>query len=139
MEHSAGMVLFRKRWFGRQYLILQYNTIDKYWGLAKGHVEKGETEEQAVLREVQEETGLVKVKIIPGFKEKTDYFFTEKGKKIHKEVIWFLGEVKDKTKVKISREHEDWKWVSFPKAIKMMTFEKDKEVVKKAEELLKKK
>ncbi|MBS3166162.1 NUDIX domain-containing protein [Candidatus Woesearchaeota archaeon] len=89
MEKTAGMIIFRKKWFDRQYLVLQHATVDKYWGLAKGHIEKGENDEQAAIREVQEETGLNEIKIIPHFKEKTSYFFVSKGKKTHKEVIWF--------------------------------------------------
>ena len=41
-------------------------------------------------------------------------------KKIHKDVVWFLGEVFDKSKVKVSEEHSSGKWVSFQKAMKMM-------------------
>ncbi len=136
MEKTAGMIIFRKKWLARQYLILQYATADRYWGLAKGHIEKRETDEQAAIREVQEETNLKEIRIIPDYKEKTSYFFVNKGKKIHKEVIWFLGEAIGTQKVNISAEHQDWKWVSFHKAMKMLTFEKDKYLVKKAEESL---
>jgi len=136
MEKTAGAIIFRKKWFGRQYLVLQHATIDRYWGLVKGHIEKGETDEQAAIREVQEETGLNEIKIIPDYKEKTNYFFVQKGKKIHKEVIWFLGEAIGAKKVNISVEHQDWKWVSFQKAMKILTFEKDNNLIKKAEELL---
>ncbi len=136
MEKTAGMIIFRKKWFGRQYLVLQYATSDRYWGLAKGHIEKGETDEQAAIREVQEETDLKEIKIIPNYKEKTSYFFVNKGKKIHKEVIWFLGEAFGTKKVNISAEHQDWKWVSFHKAMKILTFEKDNQLINKAEEWL---
>ncbi len=35
-----------------------------YWMLPKGHVEEGETVEQAAIREVMEETGLRKIRLV---------------------------------------------------------------------------
>lgn len=55
-EHSAGGVLVRRREGAWNVLVIR----DPYgkWGLPKGHVEPGESEEEAAAREVEEETGL---------------------------------------------------------------------------------
>lgn len=56
-ELSAGGVVFRRGDRGVQVLLIE----DRfgYLSLPKGHVDEGETPEQAALREVNEETGLV--------------------------------------------------------------------------------
>jgi len=48
-----------------------------------------------------------------------------------------LGEAIGAKKVNISVEHQDWKWVSFQKTMKILTFEKDRNLVRNAEEWLK--
>jgi ADP-ribose pyrophosphatase YjhB (NUDIX family) len=68
------------------------------WSLPKGHIEVGETAEQAAVREIQEETGisgglLGELGII-------DFWFVAEGKRVHKTVHHFLlraegGELSD--------------------------------------------
>ena len=129
--NSAGIILFRD--IGkREYLILMYNTSDHYWGFAKGSIENNETEQEAALREVEEETGLKDVKLIPDFKEKDNYEFEENGEEFFKEVTWFLGEV-ESSNVILSHEHEDFKWSSYEEALESLSFKELKELLKKAE------
>jgi ADP-ribose pyrophosphatase YjhB (NUDIX family) len=54
------------------------------WSLPKGHIEEGESPEQAALREVQEETGIVSV--IEKSLGVIDFWFMAGGKRIHKTV-----------------------------------------------------
>ena len=136
MERSAGIVLFRIRDRQREYLLLHYKAKTEYWGLPKGRMESGEKEEETALREVAEETGLEQIRLISGFKEKTSYFFVREGKKIFKEVTWFLGEVLDTQDGKVSSEHDGLKWSSYEETLKMMRYEKDKSLVILAEKVL---
>jgi len=64
-----------------------------YWDLPKGKIEKGENEEEAALREVEEETGLVGMHIE---KHLVDTFHTYelKGKWVLKRSTWFLMKCK---------------------------------------------
>ena len=133
MERSAGIILFRERAGKREYVLLKYHHKNIFWSFAKGIIEKNETEKETALREVQEETGLRKIKLIPWFKEKTNYFKTVDGKKIEKEVIWFLGKVEDKVDGKVSWEHEELGWFSYTEASKKIKFKNDQELLKKAE------
>jgi 8-oxo-dGTP pyrophosphatase MutT (NUDIX family) len=57
------------------------------WSLPKGHIEEGESPEQAALREVQEETGIVSV--IDKSLGVIDFWFMAGGKRIHKTVHHF--------------------------------------------------
>jgi len=68
------------------------------WSLPKGHLEEGETAEQAAVREVQEETGIVGEVIAE--LGTIDYWFVAEGRRIHKTVHHFLlratgGELSD--------------------------------------------
>jgi ADP-ribose pyrophosphatase YjhB (NUDIX family) len=68
------------------------------WSLPKGHVEGGETNEQAAVREVAEETGVVGE--IIGTLGTIDFWFVAGRSRIHKTVHHFLllrtfGELSD--------------------------------------------
>ncbi|HEX2498460.1 MAG TPA: NUDIX hydrolase [Actinomycetes bacterium] len=63
------------------------------WSLPKGHVEAGETAEQAAAREVEEETG-IKARVIAPLGE-IDYWFVFAGRRIHKTVHHFVFEAVD--------------------------------------------
>jgi ADP-ribose pyrophosphatase YjhB (NUDIX family) len=58
------------------------------WSLPKGHIEEGETPEQAAIREVAEETGIVSV--IDKSLGVIDFWFMAGGKRIHKTVHHYL-------------------------------------------------
>ena len=106
----------------------------KYWGFAKGDIEEGESDEQTALREAKEETGL-KIKIIPGFKDKIKYFYRWEGELINEETTLFVAEAADKN-VKLSHEHSDFKWLSFEEALKLMKYKNQKELLGKAHEFI---
>lgn len=68
------------------------------WSLPKGHIEQGETPEQAALREVREETGIAGE--ILGELGTIDFWFVADGRRIHKTVQHYLmrrvgGELSD--------------------------------------------
>lgn len=58
------------------------------WSLPKGHVEQGETAEQAAVREVAEETGIDSAVVVA--LGSIDYWFVAEGRRIHKTVHHFL-------------------------------------------------
>lgn len=132
-EYSAGAIVFYR---SKQLLFLLLHYSKGHWDFPKGHVEPGETELAAMLRELEEETGITDVKILPKFREKIDYFFTENGKKIKKHVVFFLVESKT-NQVRLSHEHTDYKWLCYEDAIKKVTFKNARDVLKKAYEFLK--
>src|SRR3989344_3491519 len=145
MERSAGAVIFRKEPFespqGKKtkffYLLLHYPTRSPkskkaHWDFPKGHIEKEETETETVKREVREETGLGDINIIYGFKERIKYYFTAKEKTIFKTVVFYLAETKTKS-VKISKEHIGFKWLPYNEALKQLTFQKPKDILRKVD------
>ena len=142
VERSAGAVIFRESKKGREYLLLHHQPIGSerakrpvsmgHWSFPKGHVEKGETTEETVRREVKEETGVTKLEFISGFKETIRYFVNYDGQKRLKFVVFFLAKTSQK-KITISFEHQGFSWLSYEEAITTATYRSDKQVLRAAE------
>ena len=127
-EKSCGTVVFKKN--GEvEYLLLHYGT--KHWDFPKGNVEQNESEKDTALRELEEETGISNAKFVGDFKEVVNYSYRRGSAIIDKEVVYFLVLVED-TKVTLSYEHSGYEWLNYEKAIKKLTFENSKTVLKKA-------
>jgi 8-oxo-dGTP pyrophosphatase MutT (NUDIX family) len=133
-EVSAGGVVFRKEGVKIQFVLI--SPKENRWCLPKGLIGEKENEEEAALREVREETGL-KCRIL----KKIDtieywYYAKERGLRLHKFVHFFLMEY-----IEGSVEDHDWevmeaKWFDAEDAIKIASFESEREVLKKALEML---
>ena len=98
-------------------------------------MEQGETEEQTTRREVQEETGLRDIELLDGFREVIHYWFQSAGEKISKTVVFYLAETKQE-EVTVSREHIGFQWLPHEEALRELTFQNAKQVVKKAHAFL---
>jgi len=131
-ERSAGAVVYRNGDDGRIYLLLQNAGR---WDFPKGGVEKGESEVQTVMREVDEETGLTDLEIVPGFRKVIEYFYRRNGKNIHKQVTYLLGETKEE-RVEISFEHQGFGWFPYGEALDRASYDNSKVTLKEAEQFL---
>lgn len=141
IEKSAGAIIFRRKSNKIYYLLLHYPSSAKapkdYWDLPKGHIEKDENELETVRREVEEETGLKDIEFVGGFREGIRYFFKFKGENILKFVTFYLAKTKTK-KIRLSYEHKDYAWLEYKQALEKLTFKNAKEILKKANEFLRK-
>lgn len=133
-EKSCGAVVFINNNCEPQFLIIQQN-INTYWGYPKGHIIEGENEEETALREVKEETGLI-VQLLSGFNHRIEY---KPRPDITKEVIFFLGETKDKDVVIDKTEVQSYQWVNFEDGIQKVTHDVSKELLKEAYKYIKSK
>ncbi|MBI2142002.1 NUDIX domain-containing protein [Candidatus Woesearchaeota archaeon] len=133
MEKSAGLVIFHKGNGGTKYLLLHYDA--GHWDFPKGHLEEGETDMDAALRELKEETGISGASIIDSFSEKLGYFYRRDGKVIRKEVVFFLAEAKT-DEVKLSFEHIGFEWLQFDDALPRITFKNSRDILSKANTFL---
>ena len=132
-EKSCGAVVYLKN-DEVKYLLLHYEA--GHWDFVKGNVEPNETEQETVIRELREETGITDAKFIEDFKEKIDYFYKRQGTTIHKEVIFYLMETQTET-VKISYEHVGYIWLNYQQAIEKLTFKNARDVLQKAHKAMK--
>ena len=131
-EKSAGAVLYRQTAGGRMYLLLRNGSR---WDFPKGGVEKGESELQTVVREVEEETGLKDLKIIPGFRKVIEYFYRRDRKNVHKQVTYLLAKTQDE-KVKISFEHQGFGWFPFQEALKRASYDNSRITLAEADNFI---
>jgi 8-oxo-dGTP pyrophosphatase MutT (NUDIX family) len=117
-ELSCGVIIFHIHEKRPQYLLVKY---PKYWGFVKGLVEPGENEELTAFREASEEVGLTDLKFIPGFREVSKQYFRHPvDNKLRRKEFVFLIAQTWQWNVKISSEHEDFKWCNFEKALSLI-------------------
>ncbi len=106
------------------------------WGLPKGGVEEGETLAQTALREIAEETGLVGV--LERELGSIDYSFSSRadGTRIHKTVHYFLVRATGGDTALHDHEVSDARWVPLRRALRMMTYPNEREMVRRAADAL---
>jgi 8-oxo-dGTP pyrophosphatase MutT (NUDIX family) len=125
-EFCGGGLVF----FEHKLLILR--RFNGAWLFPKGHIDPGETSEQAAVREVYEESGLT-ARII-GKLAKTSYTFTQHGDKHFKTVSWFLMET-DSDRIVLEKEFfNEGKWIA-KEQIDSLSFSADQELASEAFQL----
>jgi len=82
------------------------------WDLPKGKIDKGETPEQAGIREVWEECGLKNLQIFSSLPN-TYHTYWMNGKRILKKTYWFKMSIPDfqETILQTEEDIEDSKWI----------------------------
>ena len=132
-KKSAGAVIFNETLGERYYLLLLYDA--GHWDFPKGGIEQGESELDAVIREVREETGITDLKLIEGFRQTISYQFKSTEGEINKTVVFYLGNTST-FKVTLSHEHRAYAWLKFEDALEQLTFDTARSVLKVAHRFL---
>jgi bis(5'-nucleosidyl)-tetraphosphatase len=132
-ERSAGAIVVHRSDSKIEYLILHYPA--GHWDFPKGNVEKGESELDAAIREIGEETGLSDLKFINGFKKMIQYYYRKGDQLVKKTVTFYLAESKTKD-VKISFEHQGYVWLPIDEALAKVTYQNARNVLKEAHRFL---
>lgn len=136
-QMSAGGVAFRWIDSGSEMTIVSVKPSLR-WQLPKGIVDPGESPEVTAVREVREEAG-VETDLL-ALIDTIEYWYraVRQGKPVryHKFVHFYLlhyrsGDVSDH-----DHEIEEAKWVSLEEAIEMLAFESERDVVKKARQMI---
>jgi 8-oxo-dGTP pyrophosphatase MutT (NUDIX family) len=115
---AAGGVVVRD---GRLALVHRPRYDD--WTLPKGKLDPGETFEDAALREVAEETGL----LCRLGRELPEIHYDVRGRP--KVVRYWLMEVADETPFVPGEEVDEIRWVEPTEALALLTYDRDKDVV----------
>ena len=135
---SAGGVIFRPSGGSIKVALISVKG-GKVWALPKGLNEKGENLARTAHREVKEETGL-DGKILTKIGH-INYFFMLKDegetRRFFKIVYFFLMEYTGGSVEDHDEEVEECRWFNINEAIKLMKYEDEKEILKKAKKLIK--
>jgi 8-oxo-dGTP diphosphatase len=98
--------------------------------LPKGLVKRGETGEEAALREVREETGY-RCRIVKEL-PKSEYFYRRGDKLVRKTAQWFLMEPIEK-EGSHDDEIDDVRWLPVKEAIDTLSYDADRNLIDAAE------
>jgi 8-oxo-dGTP pyrophosphatase MutT (NUDIX family) len=124
-SHAGGVVV---RTIGgqREYLIVEAARSPGVWVLPKGHVEPGETQEAAAIREVEEESGVRAVIVAPAGESE----YAVNGK--HVLTIFFLMRYEGDT---MAHEQRAVAWRSYEDALRLLQFDNLRRVLTQAHAL----
>lgn len=121
-ERSAGGLVVR----GEEVLLISLVGGER-WQLPKGHVEPGESEEQAAVREVREETG-VSGRPLARLPE-IEYWFVQAGQRVHKRVAYFLLGYESGSELDFDpAEVSGAAWFRWDAALERLTFDNERQV-----------
>lgn len=104
------------------------------WRLPKGLIDKGETSLVAAQREVEEEGG-VETEVI-GKVGQDKYFYILNSDRFYKIVTYYLMHYIKEAKGPVSWETEEVVWLPYEEALSKLTFKGEKEMLKKAKEMV---
>jgi len=134
-KRSAGIIIYCPTdRFSFEFLLLKH-FYGGHWSFPKGTVETGESDWATAIRELEEETGIQNFHHQPEFTEELFYQFERGEVLIDKSVIYFLGQVADKTMV-LSEEHTAFVWLPYAQARERLTHENGRQMLDKAHHFL---
>lgn len=130
-ERSAGCAVVNAE--GK--LLLLHTADEDRWCLPKGHIDPGETDQEAAIREVEEEAGL-RVKILRALPE-VRYSFHPRGdpQNVAKTVQYFLAEPVG-GRVRPEAGFDAARWCTLPEALRRLRYGNDRRVARAAFEAL---
>ena len=103
------------------------------WSLPKGHIEEGETPEQAAIREVAEETGITSS--ITKSLGVIDFWFMAGGKRIHKTVHHFMFLEVGGTLLAQESEVDEVSWFPLSEIVDRLAYPDEKKLIARSAEL----
>jgi 8-oxo-dGTP pyrophosphatase MutT (NUDIX family) len=104
------------------------------WSLPKGHIEPGETPEQAAEREIREETGIEGRVLAP--LGTIDFWFMLQAQRVHKTVHHFLLEAQGGALSDADSEVDEVSWVPLDQVVDRLAFEDERRLMNRLPELL---
>lgn len=133
MVFSSGGVVVQKKETSWDVLLIRKRG-SPFWTLPKGHLEEGEKEEDAALREVQEETGCA-VQLGPRLGE-IAFTYERDGRRFEEHATFYLMEVTEEGPSRAPEEVEETRWFDLSEAFQFLFYENERGVLRKAQEYL---
>jgi mutator protein MutT len=122
-----------------QYLLTQRHQpkdpeVHMKWQLAGGGMEDGETPEQTLSREMQEELG-VSVRILFPHPIVKTHFWKMKSSQYHVALVCYLVSIGDQKPQIVDEETHTWKWCSLGEAMELDSLPLTRDILEEAEKL----
>ncbi len=124
---AAGGVVWRRGPAGMEVVVVHRPRYDD-WSLPKGKLEEGEDDVACALREVEEETGLV-CELGP---ELASARYRDSAGRPKVARYWAMRAVRGE--LQPSNEVDDARWLPIAEADRILTYERDREVLRSLEE-----
>jgi 8-oxo-dGTP diphosphatase len=134
-EISAGGIIVK--YFDSAWHVLLMKDMNNMWTFPKGKIEKGETQEVAAAREIEEEVGLRDM--IPLGSLPTLHYKYKRNGLISKTVYYFVFRYDGNETPVVQKEEgiKEAKWVPFARAITMVGYpQSNKPLLVKAQEMV---
>jgi len=132
---AGGLVVDRSEPRWRAALIARHDRRGRLiWSLPKGHLEEGETAEQAAIREVEEETGIRGTIVAP--LGTIDFWFVAEDRRVHKTVHHFLLEATAGALSDTDEEVVEVGWVPLDELDSRLAYADERRLVAGAADLL---
>jgi 8-oxo-dGTP diphosphatase len=128
---AAGAVVWRRGLDGRLELLLIHRPRYDDWSFPKGKLKRGESDEEAALREVDEEAG---VRGELGKELASTSYRDAKGRK--KTVRYWALELPQGAEPIAGDGVDEWRWAEPDEAADELTWERDREVLDSFRELV---
>lgn len=137
LQISAGGVAFRNRGEKLEVALISVGD-DNRWQLPKGLVDKGESTEDAAVREVREEAGIDTRVVDRIDKVEYWYFAKENGSRVryHKYVYFYLLRYESGDVAEHDDEVNEAQWVEIGEAVKRLAFDTEKKIVERAAQMI---
>lgn len=110
VSKSVGAVVLNRSFE----VLLMFQQQNKYWEFPKGKMEAGEDEVATLKREINEETGIRKFRLVHHFRKLMYYNFRHEGKTVRRAVVYYLIQTSDD--IILSDEHTQYVWLSLAAA-----------------------
>lgn len=132
-DHSFGVIPIHQQDGKTRYLLIQHRA--GHWAFPKGHAEPGESDTQAALRELREETGICNITLYSDPAIVETYQFARGSQTVRKTVRYFIGLVGDSTVRLQEAEVSAYRWADYEEARALITYEESRRSLETARQI----